>query len=266
MKKLYSVLSIFASVLIYSQTNVGITGNVAGVYINEIHYDNSGTDAGEFVEVVGPAGTDLSTYTISLYNGSSTSLKVYSTITLSGTIDDEGAGVGAVSFATAGIQNGAPDGVSLSNGGTNIQFISYEGSFTAADGPALGLTSADVIVIEDGLLTGTSLEYNEASMVWVVITDDTPGLFAQGPVLSTKNFNAIKGLSMYPNPVKDGNLYITSNSSEAKTVGVYDILGKQVLSAKTSNNAVNVSNLKGGAYIVRITEDGKTDTRKLIIE
>ena len=76
----------------------------------------------------------------------------------------------------------------------------------------------------------------------------------------------IAGLNIYPNPVKDGNLYITSNSSEAKTVGVYDILGKQVLNAKTSNNAVNVSNLKGGAYIVRITEDGKTDTRKLIIE
>lgn len=78
--------------------------------------------------------------------------------------------------------------------------------------------------------------------------------------------NTISGLSVYPNPVKNGNLYITSNSSVAKTVGIYDILGKQVLEAKTSNNAVNVSNLKGGAYIVRITEDGKTDTRKLIIE
>jgi hypothetical protein len=43
-------------------------------------------------------------------------------------------------------------------------------------------------------------------------------------------------------------------------------LGKQVLNSKTSNNAVNVSNLKGGAYIIKITEDGKTDTRKLIIE
>src|SRR5690606_35449458 len=29
------------------------------VFINEIHYDNTGTDAGEFVEVAGPAGTDL---------------------------------------------------------------------------------------------------------------------------------------------------------------------------------------------------------------
>jgi len=71
---------------------------------------------------------------------------------------------------------------------------------------------------------------------------------------------------MYPNPVKNGNLYITSNSSNAKTVAVYDILGKQVINSKTSNNTVNVANLKSGAYIVRITEEGKTDTRKLIIE
>lgn len=85
-------------------------------------------------------------------------------------------------------------------------------------------------------------------------------------VLANKKFSTISGLNVYPNPVKDGNLYITSNSSEAKTVGVYDVLGKQVLNAKTSNNAVNVSNLKRGAYIVKITEEGKTDTRKLIIE
>lgn len=80
------------------------------------------------------------------------------------------------------------------------------------------------------------------------------------------NQSAIAGLSVYPNPVKDGNLYITSDSSEAKTVAVYDILGKQVLNAKTSNNTINVSNLKSGAYIVKIAEDGLTDTRKLIIE
>jgi hypothetical protein len=78
--------------------------------------------------------------------------------------------------------------------------------------------------------------------------------------------NAITGLNMYPNPVSNGTLYITSNSSEAKSVSVYDILGKQVLNSKTVNNALNVSTLKSGSYIVKITEDGKTDTKKLIIQ
>lgn len=83
--------------------------------------------------------------------------------------------------------------------------------------------------------------------------------------LSVKQ-NKISGLNIYPNPVTNGTLYISSDSASAKSVEIYDILGKQVLNAKTSNNAVNVSNLKGGAYIVKITEEGKTDTRKLIIE
>lgn len=272
MKKFYTLSFILLATLSFGQTNVGITGNVNGVYINEFHYDNQGTDSNEFVEVAGPAGTDLSTYTITFYNGSNNTS--YSPTALSGVIDDEGTGVGAVVFLISGIQNGAPDAIALSKtGSTDVQYLSYEGAMTAVavDGPAAGLNSVDIAVAEVptstiGDLLGYSLEYNEASMAWVVITDDTPGLFAQGPVLSTKNYDAIKGLSMYPNPVKNGNLYITSNSSEAKTVGVYDILGKQVLNAKTSNNAVNVSSLKGGAYIVKITEDGKTDTRKLIIE
>jgi len=80
------------------------------------------------------------------------------------------------------------------------------------------------------------------------------------------NQNAIAGLNVYPNPVTDGTLYITSNSANEKAISVFDVLGKQVLQANTSNNAVNVSNLKGGVYFIKISEDGKTDTKKLVIK
>ena len=39
------------------------------VFINEIHYDNTGTDAGEAIEIAGPAGTNLAGWSIVLYNG-----------------------------------------------------------------------------------------------------------------------------------------------------------------------------------------------------
>ena len=39
------------------------------VFINEIHYDNASTDAGEAIEVAGPAGTNLAGWTLLLYNG-----------------------------------------------------------------------------------------------------------------------------------------------------------------------------------------------------
>ncbi|MEM1436490.1 MAG: hypothetical protein AAGG11_20740, partial [Pseudomonadota bacterium] len=38
-------------------------------YISEFHYDNAGADVGEFIELAGPAGTELTGYELVLYNG-----------------------------------------------------------------------------------------------------------------------------------------------------------------------------------------------------
>ncbi len=117
------------------------------VWINEIHYDNTGGDVGEFVEIAGISGTDLNGYSISLYNGSNGT--TYDTVSLSGILPDESNGFGTLSFDTTGIQNGAPDGLALVElPGSIIQFISYEGSFTATNGVANGLTSTDIGVAE----------------------------------------------------------------------------------------------------------------------
>ena len=77
--------------------------------------------------------------------------------------------------------------------------------------------------------------------------------------------NSINGLNVYPNPVTSGIFYINTDFNEVKSVTIFDILGKQVLKTKT-NNAVNVSALNSGVYILKITENGATATRKLIIK
>ena len=96
------------------------------VFINEIHYDNASSDVGEGFEIAGPAGTDLSTYTVTKYNGSNNS--VYGDISLSGVIPDQSGGYGVIWFGLPanGLQNGAPDGLALDNNGTLIQFLTYE--------------------------------------------------------------------------------------------------------------------------------------------
>ncbi|MBP9792396.1 MAG: T9SS type A sorting domain-containing protein [Flavobacterium sp.] len=257
----------------FGQTNVGITGTVGGVYINEFHYDNQGTDIGEFVEVAGPAGTDLSEYTITLYNGSTNTL--YFTLPLTGTIDDEGTGSGAVSFLFGGgIQNGAPDAIALSKtgtGSTNIQYLSYEGVMTAVaiDGPAAGLNSVNIGVAEAptatiGDLLGFSLEYNNTTQTWYLSSDDTPGDLTEG-ALSRNSFDAIAGLRVYPNPANTV-LNITSNSFATKNVEIYNVVGAKVLTTQVTNSPVNVAGLTTGIYMVKVTEEGKTATRKLVIE
>lgn len=157
------------------------------VFINEIHYDNVSSDVGEGVEIAGPAGTDLTGWTVALYNGSSTQRNVYGTIDLSGTLSDQEGGMGTAWFAQAGIQNGAPDGLALVDAGGNVvQFLSYEGSFTAASGPASGQTSDDIGVAETNStpvgrslqLGGTGATYED--FAWQSESDATPGALNNG--------------------------------------------------------------------------------------
>ncbi len=271
MKKIYVLGVLLFSVLSFGQTNVGITGNVGGVYINEIHYDNLGTDVGEFIEVAGPAGTDLSTYTITLYNGNGN--VSYNTTILTGIIDDEGTGVGSVSFPITGIQNGDPDGIALSKAGSNdVQYLSYDGVMTApaTNGPAMGLNSVNILVTENPNATnsflGYSLEYDENSSVWIVITDDTPGLFAQGPQLTLSiSDNSIEGLKIYPTPAKNF-LYITSNNNEAQEATFYNSIGKEVLKTKVLNTPINIETLSKGIYVLKVVNKNKITTKKLIID
>lgn len=80
------------------------------------------------------------------------------------------------------------------------------------------------------------------------------------------NQNSIAGLEIYPNPVNGNILNITTEANASKNVVIFDVLGKQVLNVTTDNTTVNVGNLNAGVYIVKITEEGKTATRKLVIQ
>jgi len=75
----------------------------------------------------------------------------------------------------------------------------------------------------------------------------------------------IAGLKMYPNPLTGNILKVTSSSNAVKTVAVFDVLGKQVINTTTANGEVNASALNAGVYIVKITEAGKTATKKLVV-
>lgn len=77
--------------------------------------------------------------------------------------------------------------------------------------------------------------------------------------------NNISNLKIYPNPANT-QVTITSDSFATKTVEIYNILGKKVLSTKANNEPINVSNLNKGVYVIKITEEDKTASRKLVIE
>jgi len=131
------------------------------IRFSEIHYDNAGTDANEVIEVEGPAGTNLAGWSVVLYNGNGGI--AYNTELLSGIIPDlcTGRGVVVIRYPQDGIQNGAPDGFALVDpSNLVVEFFSYEGSFTATDGPAAGRTSVDIGVQQASAPVGQTLQRN----------------------------------------------------------------------------------------------------------
>ena len=146
------------------------------VRISEFHYDNTGTDAGEAIEVSGPAGFDLTGYSIVLYNG--TGGAIYDTDALPTTIPATCGtrGVVVINYPSNGIQNGSPDGIALVGPSGVIEFLSYEGTFTAVGGAANGMLSTDIGVAEAGTEPlGQSLARSGATSTWAGPASSTFG-------------------------------------------------------------------------------------------
>lgn len=76
---------------------------------------------------------------------------------------------------------------------------------------------------------------------------------------------SIEGLNLYPNPVTNGKVYITSKNELEKEISIFNVLGKKVLQTTINTRELNVSNLSPGVYIIKIREQEATSSRKLII-
>ncbi|HEX6588928.1 MAG TPA: DNA/RNA non-specific endonuclease [Longimicrobiales bacterium] len=137
----------------------------AAAFISELNYDPAGTDAGEVFEVSAAAGSSLAGWSVVLYNGNGGAS--YGTVALTGTIPSDCRARGGLVFDAPGLQNGSPDGLALVDAeGAVVEFISYEGSFAATNGPAAGMTSTDIGVIQNGSPTGTTLQRDSANGAW----------------------------------------------------------------------------------------------------
>ncbi len=189
-------------------------------FFSEIHYDNTGTDTGEALEVTAPAGMDMTGWSIVLYNGSTD--VVYDTTTLSGVVS--AAGAFTVTYPSNGLQNGSPDGMALVDpSSTVIEFLSYEGTFTAADGPAAGMTSTDIGVSESSsTAVGDSLQKVGDTWVGPQPSNFAPGLetpVAECDVTDLTLISAVQGPGS-SSPISGSDVTV-----EASVTAIYPDLG-----------------------------------------
>ncbi len=76
----------------------------------------------------------------------------------------------------------------------------------------------------------------------------------------------IDGLSIYPNPVTGGKVYISTTKNQDKVIEIYNVLGKPVHKARMRGRELDVSLLTPGIYILKIQEGKSKATRKLVVK
>jgi hypothetical protein len=185
-----------------------VEGNAGGLIINEVDYDQPGTDNAEFVELynAGRSPVDLSTVALVFVNGSNN--QQYSRINLSGTLAPGAyavvassgvmvpTGVARFPIGNEALQNGAPDGVALIDtaAGTLLDALSYEGAIRAAqitgipgtvnlvEGTVLPAAVADSNAAPGSLSRAPNgVDTDDAANDWRFVSMPTPGAANAAP-------------------------------------------------------------------------------------
>lgn len=88
--------------------------------------------------------------------------------------------------------------------------------------------------------------------------------------LSTSDFKERETVKLYPNPTNNSGNIMVTNANSIESAVIYDILGKSVkslyFSKKEDTQSINISSLKTGVYIVKLTNNlGAVISKKLVV-
>jgi hypothetical protein len=181
---------------------------VSGLVVNEVDYDNVGTDLGEYIEVYNGTGApiDLVDHAVVLVNGSNSAeyardalgpigilpAGAYVVLGSDAALATVPMGTKTISFGAKQdyIQNGAPDAVGIvdTKKMVLVDALSYEGSVTMAtltgfpsplsfvEGNALATNKADSTTVLGALCRiPNGIDVNDAATDWRVCKTLTPG-------------------------------------------------------------------------------------------
>ncbi|UPT69866.1 MAG: T9SS type A sorting domain-containing protein [Flavobacterium sp. JAD_PAG50586_2] len=150
--------------------------------------------------------------------------------------------------------------------------ITYDGEFTSLDlrlsndqGTTWSQVEREDILYVNSDRKSTAVDFDGDSAVFYIGTYDL-GVLKYTIDLTTLGQNEIENnlqVIISPNPAQ--NILNILTQETIKEVSVYDLLGKKVTVNQISTNAIDVSNLAQGIYIIKVIGDNdKTFTKKFI--
>ncbi len=248
-----------------------IAGSSGGTELFFSEYVEGGGN-NKVLEVVNITGTtvDLSTYTIKKsVNGSASWDSTIYSFPASAQVTNEDVYVVSNSSVAAPCTISPDD----STGSSVFQFNGND---------PVGLFNNDILIDVIGTLDGGSSNFainttlvrkssvNVPSVTFDIndwdtySQDDCSDIGSHTVVLSVKENTFLSEIKIYPNPTNGNDLNISA--SQNLSIEVFNLLGKQVLTDTISTNKtkIDISSLNAGIYLIRLSyEDGST-TRKFI--
>ncbi|WP_298221419.1 reprolysin-like metallopeptidase [Flavobacterium sp.] len=130
------------------------------------------------------------------------------------------------------------------------------GTFTIPATATLGATRMRVSMKYNGVPTSCeAFSYGQVEDYTINITS-TAREIEDNVNASTLSFN------VYPNPVNGDMLYISS--VENATYKVFNVLGQEISRGKIENEAIPVSNIQAGTYLLEVTSNGQSAVKRFI--
>jgi len=165
-----------------------------------------------------------------------------------GSVDNFNGNSQVSSSGSLGLNNGGDDVIIKNTAGVVVVTVTYSGA-------------TDQSICRDPDFTGEFVGHlshsTNARVFSPGLTNDTP--------LSINNYQN-NLFVMYPNPSNTGFVNIKSNQMGAVQAQVFDMLGKQMINTTVVNERLEVSSLNAGIYIVKLTQNDRTTTKKLILQ
>lgn len=162
---------------------------------------------------------------------------------------------------------GAPNNPGTSYNGSARIYKNNGGTWTQIGSNILGLgiynrNGYSVSLSGDGKTLGVGCVNNSGT----INTGYVRAFDLSSIILATQENSVENDIKIYPNPVK--NHLNISLDKKINSIGVYDMLGQEILSKMINSKEANieVSHLTTGTYLVKITSEGKVKTVKIIKE
>ncbi len=143
--------------------------------------------------------------------------------------------------------------------------------FPDGNGTALNFTGSNMLTEDFSFVLDPSWTAENLEVTYFIQDNETKEIlqgdtFKMDVLSNGENLEVVRTSYFYPNPTKN-ELYLSANDIQAvKSIEVYDILGKLILSQKEFKNALNVEDLTQGVYLLSYYENDVKKVTKFIKE